>query len=160
MRFPVGVGDVIQIRRPVTPAWVKFMGMDDLARDGRPQTWIRTGTSIDIERRIAAISGDTIGLDVPLSDSLDAKYLSPPGTAVAKVAPPVRLAHVGVEHLHIRSPPQNVLKATLSVLNRTALRLHGHRPILKKCLTKLQAHASLRRPGKPIHRTINQPRGQ
>ena len=59
------VGDVIQIRRPVTAAWVKFMGMDNLVRDGKPQTWIRTGTNIAIERRVAAISGNKISLDVP-----------------------------------------------------------------------------------------------
>ena len=79
------VGDVIQIRRPVTAAWVKFMGMDNLVRDGKHQTWIRTGTNIAIERRIAAISGNKISLDVPLSDSFDAKYLNPPGTAVVKM---------------------------------------------------------------------------
>ena len=44
------VGDTIAIRRPVTAAWVKFMQMDNLVRDGRPQTWIRAGTSITTER--------------------------------------------------------------------------------------------------------------
>ena len=40
------VGDVIQIRRPVTAAWVNFMGMDNLVRDGRHQTWISVGKTL------------------------------------------------------------------------------------------------------------------
>lgn len=101
-------GDVIEIRRPVTVSWVHFMGMDDLKRNGEPQTWLHAGTVIPIERRIAAISGNKITLDVPLSDSFDAKYLNPPGTLVVKIKPPERLTQVGVEHLHIESPPQKV----------------------------------------------------
>ncbi len=116
------VGDTIEIRRPVTPAWIEFMGMHNLVRDDRPQTWIRAGTSITTERRIAAISGKTLTLDVPLSDSFDAKYLNPPGTAVVKVRPPARLSQVGIEHLHIESPPQAV---NHSQPHFTALRLHA-----------------------------------
>src|SRR5215831_8839788 len=76
------VGDVILIRRPVTETWVKFMGMDDMTRNGKQQTWISTGTTIDIERRMAGIGGNRITVDVPLSDSFDARYLDPPGTVV------------------------------------------------------------------------------
>jgi len=102
------VGDNIEIRRPVTAAWVRFMEMDNLRRDGRPQTWLRAGTVIPIERKIAAISQNKITLDVPLSDSFDSRYLNPPGTAVVKVQPPRRLAQIGIEHLHIQSPEQHV----------------------------------------------------
>ena len=116
------VGDVIEIRRPVTEAWVKFMGMDNLTRNGKPQTWIRAGGVIPIERRIAAVSGNKITLDVPLSDSFDSKYLNPPGTAVVKVNPPVRLTQVAVENLHIVSPPQAV-NHTQELY--TAMRING-----------------------------------
>src|SRR5436190_12779402 len=115
-------GDVLEIRRPVTAAWVKFMGMDDLERDGRPQTWIRAGSTIDIERKIAAISENQITLDVPLSDSFDSQYLNPPGTAVVKIKPPSRLTQVGIEDLHIQSPPQAV-NHTQQLY--TAVRLNG-----------------------------------
>jgi hypothetical protein len=101
-------GDTIEIRRPVTATWVKFMGMDNLVRNGRPETWLRAGTAIPIERRIASVSGNRIALDVPLSDSFDSRYLNPPGTLVVKVRPPARLAQIGIEHLHIESPPQAV----------------------------------------------------
>ena len=102
------VGDTIEIRRPVTAAWIHFMNMDNLMRNGRSQTWIRTNTVIPIERRIAAISGNKITLDVPLSDSFDSKYLNPPGTIVAKINPPNRLTQVGIENLAIQSPLQRV----------------------------------------------------
>jgi hypothetical protein len=116
------VGDVIAIRRPVTPAWVHFMRMDDLVRDGRPQTWIRAGTSIAAERRIAALSGNRITLDVPLSDSYDGRYLNPPGTAVVKTQPAPLVAQAGVEHLHIQSPPMEI---SYEKHPYTALRIHG-----------------------------------
>jgi hypothetical protein len=115
-------GDTISIRRPVTEAWVHFMQMDDLVRDGRPQTWIRTGSDIGTERRIAAISGNRITLDVPLSDSFDAKYLDPPGTVVVKVTPPTRITQAGVENLHIQSPP---MKISYSQHPYTAMRING-----------------------------------
>jgi hypothetical protein len=84
------------------------MHMDDMKRNGLPQTWIRAGNVISTERRVATISGNKLTLDVPLSDSFDSKYLNPPGTAVVRVPPPVRLTQVGVEHLHIESPAQAV----------------------------------------------------
>ena len=40
------VGDRVLVQRPVTNAWIHFMGMDTLVRDGKPQTWIKAGTNI------------------------------------------------------------------------------------------------------------------
>ncbi|MCE5185934.1 MAG: hypothetical protein LLF76_07395 [Planctomycetaceae bacterium] len=116
------IGDTIIIRKPVTDAWVKFMKMDDLVRDGRPQRWLGTGSTIDIERRIAAKSGNLITLDVPLSDSLDSSYLDPPGVAVVKIIPPQRVRQAGIENLHIQSPPQAI---SHTQPHFTALRISG-----------------------------------
>ncbi len=116
------VGDTIAIRRPVTQEWIQFMQMHDLVRDGRKQTWIRAGNTTTTERRIAEVSGNTVTLDVPLSDSFDARYLNPPGTVVAKIQPPVRLSQVGIEYLHIESPPQEI---SHTQPHFTALRLNG-----------------------------------
>jgi hypothetical protein len=102
------VGDTISIRKPVTAAWIKFMHMDDLVRDGRPQTWLRPGSTLAAERTITAISGNKLTVGVPLSDSYDAKYLNPPGTSVVKIRPPARLTQVGIENLRIESPPQAI----------------------------------------------------
>ena len=116
------VGDTIALQRPVTEAWVRFMGMHDLVREGKPQTWIRVGTTLTTERRIAALQGHRIALDVPLADSYDARYLNPPGTAVAKIRPAARLTQVGIEFLHIESPPQEI---SHDQPHFTALRLTG-----------------------------------
>jgi hypothetical protein len=115
-------GDVILIRKPVTAAWAKFMGMDDMTRDGKPQTWIKVGSVIATERRLAAVDGNRLTLDVPLSDSLDARYLTPPGVEVVKIAPPARLSQAGVENLHIESPPQEI---SHTQPHFTALRITG-----------------------------------
>jgi hypothetical protein len=116
------VGDAIAIRRPVTEAWVKFMGMDELVRDGQKQTWLRAGTTQTAERTITAINGKTITVDVPLSDSYDAKYLNPPGTAVVKLKTWTGLTQFGVENLHVESPPQAI---SHTQPHFTALRLSG-----------------------------------
>jgi hypothetical protein len=102
------VGDTIEIQRPVTTAWIQFMHMDDLVRDGRRQTWLRAGTITPTDRTIVAISGKTITLDIPLSDSFDARYLNPPGTRVVKIKPSALIAQCGVENLHVESPPQHI----------------------------------------------------
>jgi hypothetical protein len=116
------VGDTIAIHKPVTEAWVKAMQMHDLTRDGKAQTWIRTGTTIGTERRIAAIVGNKVTLDVPLSDSFDAALLSPPGTSVVKIKPPARVTQVGIESLRIASPPQEI---SHTEPHFTAVRLNG-----------------------------------
>jgi hypothetical protein len=102
------VGDTIAIRRPTTPAWVRFMQMDNLTRDGRPQTWIGTSRPEVTERKIVSRSGNQLTFDIPLADSYDAKYLNPPGTTVAKVQTSPRLTQVGVEHLHLQCPPLEI----------------------------------------------------
>jgi hypothetical protein len=118
----LAVGDWISIRRPVTEAWVRFMEMHDMTRNGRPQTWIRAGTTTNTDRRIAAIEGNRITLEVPLADSLDSQYLNPPGTSVAKIRPPGGVWQVGIENIRIESPPQEI---SHSQPHFTAMRVNG-----------------------------------
>lgn len=99
-------GDNILVSRPVTAAWVAFMNMDKLVRNGEPQTWLAPGTEILTDRRIAAIWGDRIVLDAPLTDSFDAQYLNPPGATVATYTFDGRISHVGVEHFSVIAPAQ------------------------------------------------------
>jgi hypothetical protein len=101
------VGDSVLVQRPVTPAWIHFMGMDTLVRDGKPQTWIKPGTFINTDRVIAAIDANRMTLDVPLSDSFDATYLNPPGSSVVKYGFPGRIANVGIESLRVEVPAQD-----------------------------------------------------
>src|SRR5581483_6319985 len=102
------VGDLIAIRRPTTAAWIRLMQMDDLKRDGRRQTWIGQSRSEVTQRRITAISGSKFTIDASLSDSYDAKYLSPPGVTVTKVKPASAPSQIGVENLHIQCPPLEI----------------------------------------------------
>ena len=102
------VGDRITIQRPTTEAWLKFMQMDNLKRDGRPQTFLATTRSGRIERSIKTIDGNTITVDVPLSDSYDATYLNPPGSVVSKTNLSAPLSQVGIEKIHIQCPPLEI----------------------------------------------------
>jgi hypothetical protein len=104
-------GDRVLVQRPVTDAWIHFMGMDTLVRDGNRQTWIKAGTSINTDRTITSISapstGTRITLDVPLSDSFDAAHLNPPGGSVVKYAFAGRIEEVGLESLRVIVPAQD-----------------------------------------------------
>jgi hypothetical protein len=101
------VGDAVLIHRPVTEKWIEFMGMDTLVRDGKAQTWIKPGTHINTDRTITAIDGNRITVDVPLSDSFDAAYLSPPGATLVRYTFPGRIEHVGLESLRVEAPAQD-----------------------------------------------------
>ncbi len=79
----LNVGDTIQITRPVTGAWVAFMGMNSLVRDGRPERWL--SGALRTERAIRAISRNRLTVAPPLCDSYDSRFLNPPGSTVAKV---------------------------------------------------------------------------
>jgi hypothetical protein len=102
------VGDRIAIVRPVTDKWVHYMGMDNLVRDRKPQTWIATNRHEISERKITGISGNKITINVPFADSYNAAYLNPTGTIVKKISTPQRISQVGVENLHIQCPPLEV----------------------------------------------------
>jgi hypothetical protein len=99
------VGDLIEIVRPVTDAWIHLMVMDNLVRDGKPQTWIGKNRNLIMQRKITSILGNKISIDVPLSDSYDAKYLNPPGAKVVKIKTPDKVTQSGVENLHVQCPP-------------------------------------------------------
>jgi len=99
------VGTSVLVGRPVTTAWIAFMGMNDLVRNDAGQTWLKAGTVIETERTVAAVSGNAITFDVPLSDSLDATYVSPPGATVTPYTFAGRIEQVGLESLRIVAPP-------------------------------------------------------
>lgn len=100
-------GDVVSVSKPVTEKWIKFMNMHDLVRDGKPQTWIKPGSRLSVEREIAAVDGNTITFVVPLVDNYDSK-MTDDGTTVKIVEGPERLRQCGVEYLRIESPAQAV----------------------------------------------------
>jgi len=99
-------GDTIRITKPVTEAWVRFMGMDQLVRDGKKQTWV-TG-DITTDRIIRKIDKNNITVDVPFTDNFDSKYLNPPGVSVSKISTTGELSRIGIEDLRIVSPARSV----------------------------------------------------
>ncbi len=99
-------GDAIIIQRPDTSAWIAFMGMDKLVRNHTNEIWRHD--QIKTRRTIKTISGNAITVDVPLSDSLDAKYLNPPGVTVVKSSTTNCVTQVGIENFRIVSPPQAI----------------------------------------------------
>lgn len=101
----LATGDTIAIRRPVTAAWVQFMGMDKLVRNGKKENWV--SGEIRCERVIKEISGSKITVDVPLADCLDSKFLSPPASVIKRVSSGA-ISQAGVEGLRIVAPPQAV----------------------------------------------------
>ena len=103
----LSVGDNIEIRKPVTEKWIKYMKMHDLVRDGKPQTWIKAGRLLITERTIAGIEKNTITLTVPLVDSYDARFTDD-NTMVVIANDVRRIRQCGVENLRIESPAQAV----------------------------------------------------
>ncbi len=115
----LAVGDEIAVTKPITPEWVHFMGMDSLVRDGNKQTWI-TG-DLTTERTVRAIQGNRIFLNVPLTDSYDAKFTGP-GTTIQKIEREGEIHQVGLENLTIIAPEQSV---TISQEHHSAIRTRG-----------------------------------
>jgi hypothetical protein len=116
-------GDSVVIQRAATEAWIRFMNMDTLERNGKPQTWLKAGTILTHDRTIKSVTGNRITFDVPLSDSFDAAYLNPPGTTVAKYTFPGRIEQVGVESLRVTVPAQDkpISEAQYTLLSMNAV---------------------------------------
>lgn len=113
-------GDTIRIIRPVTEAWVKFMGMDTMVRDGKKQTWI-TG-NIPCDRVVVKKDKNNITVDVPLTDNYDPKYLDTPWVSVIKLTGSGELSEIGIENLRIVSVPRSV---TISESSNRAFTMSG-----------------------------------
>ena len=97
------VGDAVLIQRPVTQAWVNFMQMANM---GPGKNWISVGSTLNTPRKITAITGNKITLDVPVTDSFDATYLNPPGTKVSLYTLGGQIQQVGIEHLRLVGVPR------------------------------------------------------
>jgi hypothetical protein len=103
---PFHAGDTIQIVRPVTTAWLHFMEMDEMMRGGKKQTWV--AGELTAERIVRAVEGNKLLLDVPLTDSYDAKYLGADGTTVGKIKHAGQIEQVGIENLRLVAPARKI----------------------------------------------------
>ena len=102
----IHAGDCLEIVKPVTPAWVHSMGMDQLVRNGKPETWVKN--NIRVLRRVASVEGNAVRLQVPLTDSFDARFYSVRQAEVTPVQITGRIAGVGVENLLILAPDRSI----------------------------------------------------
>jgi hypothetical protein len=91
------VDDEIVVQRPSSPKWLSFIGMDRIPR--RPQgeggPW-RANSVLSFERRIVAIEGNRVTVDIPLANAFEREFAE--GT-VSKYLFPQRLTRVGIERL-------------------------------------------------------------
>jgi hypothetical protein len=102
----IHAGDTIQITKPVTPQWTHFMGMDHLFRDGKPEKWVQH--NIRVRRRVASVSGNTLRLQVPLTDSFDAQFYPGVQPDVRRLQVTGQIAQTGVENLRIVAPDRSI----------------------------------------------------
>jgi hypothetical protein len=100
------VGDTIMIKHPMTPEYLRFMGMDRLVRNGKEEHWV--GSSITTERRIAAIRDNTLILDVPITDDYDPRFGGGASTTVTAAPAPARLHDSGIESLTLTAPSVSI----------------------------------------------------
>jgi uncharacterized protein (TIGR03435 family) len=102
----IHAGDRVEISKPVTPAWVKYMGMSDLERPGVDEHWAQ-GT-LKVRRLVTAVSGNAVTFQIALMDSYDSKFLSTEHFTVQPVAVSGQVKEVGVEDLRIVAPAVSV----------------------------------------------------
>ena len=102
----IRAGDWLEIVKPVTSAWVHFMGMDHLVRNAKPEAWVKN--DIRVLRCVASVTGNAVRLQVPLTDSFDARFYSPRQASVTRVEITGRIAGVGIENMQIRAPDRSI----------------------------------------------------
>ncbi|WP_242692044.1 DUF6298 domain-containing protein [Aridibaculum aurantiacum] len=93
-------GDLVVIRRPSTLQWIRELGTGHFGGGVSSTGWKPGERDIFWERKIIAVDGNTITLDVPLTTALDTTY---GGGTVSKLTWNGRIEKVGVENLQLRS---------------------------------------------------------
>jgi hypothetical protein len=97
------VGDQIVIRRTPNEAWINELGMDqETLCQGKSgcNGWTTSGYTLDHERTITAIAGETISVDIPVVDVIEEQY---GGGEILKVQSTRRINRCGVENLRVQS---------------------------------------------------------
>ncbi len=94
----LAVGDDVIVQRPQTQAWIHAIGMDAIPPrpDGKPITQWPPNSGLLSERKIAAIHGPHVVLDVPLTNALEQQFTN---ATLWKYSFPGRISQVGLEDL-------------------------------------------------------------
>ena len=102
----IHAGDTLLLVKPATPAWVQFMGMDRLERADRDEHWV--GEDLKVVRRVVAVTGSAVTVDVPLTDDFDSRFYSGMQPPVTRIEQTGQLAETGIEGLRIVAPERSV----------------------------------------------------
>jgi len=94
------VGDMIVVRRPCTQTWIEKLGMVSFGGGLSALGWKPNDRDILWDRKITAVSGNNLTIDVPLTTALDTTY---GGGTIAKYDWPGRISNVGIENIQMRS---------------------------------------------------------
>ena len=97
------VGDKVVVTRTPNQLWIEELGMNFLTLcEGKSGCtgWTAESYTIDHERIITAIAGNTITIDIPIVDVMQERY---GGGSISKVSSSRRISQCGVENLRIQS---------------------------------------------------------
>jgi hypothetical protein len=86
------VGDTVVVHRPSPANWIHDIGMDLLTNPWQPDS-----KNLDFDRVITAITGNTVTVDAPLTNSFEQQY---GGGTIFRYTWPGRLEHVGVSDFY------------------------------------------------------------
>ena len=92
------VDDDVVVQRPFSPQFLALIGMDRVQSrraDAGAVTW-RVGSGLQFERRITAIEGNRITVDVPLTNALEHDLAE---ATITRFSFPQRTLRIGVERL-------------------------------------------------------------
>ncbi len=93
------VGNTISILRTSNDAWIHSIGMDRISKYNRhSKDWTPNQYQIHHERKISAIEGNTILVDIPLVDPIQEKF---GGGEIYLANLNGRLSEVGIENLRL-----------------------------------------------------------
>jgi autotransporter-associated beta strand protein len=110
------VGDKIVVNRPSTQAWITAIGMDSTGLG--TEAWSPSSTHIQMDRTITAISGNTITVNLPLTNSLDSTNSNAFGGGTIFKYTTNRITNVGIENMRFDT-----------VFTSTSDMNHANRPI-------------------------------
>ena len=96
-------GDAIVITRSPNQKWIDELGMDqETLCEGKTGClgWTTSSYTIDHERMVTAIAGNTISIDIPIVDVIEDYY---GGGTISKIQSSGRISQCGIENLRIQS---------------------------------------------------------
>lgn len=94
------VGDRVDIHRPSTKDWIELLGTQTFGGGVSALGWKPGDADLSFERKVTAVNGNTITIDVPLTNSLDQKF---GGGYVNTFDWAGRIDHIGIENISLVS---------------------------------------------------------